>query len=106
MLVWVPLCASVPFLQASFFGFVVLSSLASPAAGVEYSFQTLTRLNVSTAKKTDTKKINTLLPLSVPWEPLTSAARKCSTGRGVVWGDAVKAEQMRQLVLGGVYPLG
>ena len=45
-LVWVPLCFGVPFLQTSFFGFVLLCNLARTAVGVEYSFQMWTRVNV------------------------------------------------------------
>ena len=55
MFVWVQLCAGVPFLRTSFFGFVLLCNLASTAVRVKYSFQMWTRLRVSTAKVTDTK---------------------------------------------------
>ena len=56
MLMWVHIRGSVPFLQTSFFGFVLLCNLASAAVGVEFSVQTWTMLNVSTAKGNDTKK--------------------------------------------------
>ena len=58
ILVWIPLCAGVPFPQTSFFGFALLcSNPASTVVGVEYSFQMWARLSVSTAKMIDTKNV-------------------------------------------------
>ena len=53
-------CPGDPFLQTSFFGFVLLGNLASSFVGVECSFQMWRRLNVSTAKAADTKKGGTV----------------------------------------------